>query len=181
MSFLKIKFDVTSFEPGVKVANERMVMGVREMEKKLEKAVIFHQVNCKGAMGSGVAGAIRAKWPIVFDEYKTFVDGFGKRDWKLLGMAQGVKVSDDIRVYNLFGQYDYGSDGHRRTEYHALEQAIKMAVNELEFDYKLQGFAVLIPDLIGCGLAGGDRRIVMEILKEAFQPVKNEVYICSIH
>ena len=31
---------------------------------------ICHQVNCQGVMGSGVAKAIRDKWPQVYEEYK---------------------------------------------------------------------------------------------------------------
>lgn len=177
---LNIKFDVTAFEPGVKLANERMVMGVREMEKSIDKAVILHQVNCMGAMGHGVAGAIRKKWPIVFDEYKTFVEGFRDRQWKLLGLSQGVTISPNLKVYNLFGQYDYGRDGIRRTEYHAFENALTMFASDLQYNYDVEGSAVLIPDLIGCGLAKGDRNVVMSIIKEVFKPVKNEIYICSI-
>ena len=30
---------------------------------------ICHQVNCQGRMGSGIAGQIREKWPIVYEMY----------------------------------------------------------------------------------------------------------------
>ena len=28
-----------------------------------------HQVNCQGRMGSGIAKAIKEKWPVVYSEY----------------------------------------------------------------------------------------------------------------
>ena len=31
--------------------------------------IICHQVNCRGAMNSGVAKAIREKWPEVYEQY----------------------------------------------------------------------------------------------------------------
>ena len=34
--------------------------------------IIMHQVNCKGSMNSGVAKAIKEKWPVVYDEYLRF-------------------------------------------------------------------------------------------------------------
>ena len=34
---------------------------------------ICHQVNCQGKMNSGVAKAIRERWPVVFEQYmKTY-------------------------------------------------------------------------------------------------------------
>ena len=34
-----------------------------------ENTIICHQVNCRAAMGAGLARQIRDKWPVVFDEY----------------------------------------------------------------------------------------------------------------
>ena len=36
--------------------------------------IICHQVNCQGVMNSGVAKAIREKWPEVYDNYKRWCD-----------------------------------------------------------------------------------------------------------
>ena len=33
---------------------------------------ICHQVNCQGAMNSGVAKAIRTKWPEAYNEYRAW-------------------------------------------------------------------------------------------------------------
>lgn len=44
---------------------------------------ICHQVNCRCKMGSGVAKAIRTKWPVVYTEYMGMAEdediGFGNK------------------------------------------------------------------------------------------------------
>ena len=55
-------------ENGLKIAP----MGAMKLDGNLLDSnadIIIHQVNCQGAMNSGVAKAIREKWPIVFDKY----------------------------------------------------------------------------------------------------------------
>lgn len=34
------------------------------------RGIVVHGVNCQGVMGSGVALAIRTKWPQIFESYK---------------------------------------------------------------------------------------------------------------
>lgn len=42
--------------------------------------IIAHGVNCRGRMSSGVAAAIRSKWPIVYDKYREMYDD-GEAKW----------------------------------------------------------------------------------------------------
>lgn len=46
-----------------------------------ENTIICHQVNCRAAMGAGLARQIRDKWPVVFDEYvkTTRISHYGMR------------------------------------------------------------------------------------------------------
>ena len=53
-----------------------MTMSVKLIEGNIltsptcnENTIICHQVNCRAAMGAGLARQIRDKWPVVFDEY----------------------------------------------------------------------------------------------------------------
>lgn len=77
---------------------------------KVQKGIIVHSVNCQGAMGSGVAGAIRRKWPQVFSSYKSFCDRHNNSH-DLLGKVDIVKIDDGLYVANVFGQEFYGNDG----------------------------------------------------------------------
>lgn len=144
------------------------------------KGIILHQTNCMGAMNNGVAKAIREKWPIVFEKYSEYVNSFGDQKWRLLGKAYRVRIDEHLSVYNLFGQYDFGYDNSRRTEYSALNNAMSIVISDVEFDYEMEGNDILIPDLIGCGVAKGDKTIVMEIIKHNFERYKGNVLICSI-
>lgn len=52
-------------------------------------AVICHQVNCQGKMNSGVAKAIREKWPEVYTRYRTKYEC----EVDLLGQIQPVIIN----------------------------------------------------------------------------------------
>ena len=81
---------------------------------------ICHQVNCQGKMNSGVAKAIREKWPVVYTKYlEKYVKADGYTD-ELLGEIQHVPVSALKCVINMFAQENYGYDGHRYTSYDAF-------------------------------------------------------------
>ena len=43
-----------------------------------DATVICHQVNCQGKMNSGVAKAIRNKYPRVYEEYVGYVGKIGR-------------------------------------------------------------------------------------------------------
>ena len=109
---------------------------------------ICHQVNCRNAMGAGVAALIADKWPIVKDKYRKAFEGL--KDWhSLLGKIQTVKVERNRYVVNIFGQDDYGHDGVY-TDYTALNRAFK------ELNKRFAGQTVAFPYGFGCGLGGGD-------------------------
>lgn len=69
-----------------------------------ENTIICHQVNCRAAMGAGLARQIRDKWPVVFDEYVKVCSP------KKLGDFQVVQVAPQLYVANLFGQSSFGRD-----------------------------------------------------------------------
>ena len=90
--------------------------------------LIMHQVNCQGKMNSGVAKAIREKWPKVFTEYLKLVNEklYGsEKAFSLLGVVQPVTVSETQKVLNLFGQDKYGYDGKQYTSYDAINTCFK--------------------------------------------------------
>lgn len=118
-----------------------------------ENTIICHQVNCRAAMGAGLARQIRDKWPVVFDEYVKVCSP------KKLGDFQVVRVAPHLYVANLFGQDGYGRD-KRYTNYAALTAALFRAMKENP------RATFRIPYGLGCGLAGGDWETVLDIIKE---------------
>lgn len=125
-----------------------------------KKGIILHQVNCMAVMGTGIALAIRTRWPKVFSEYRTFCQG--KRTSDLLGEFQLVQVEDDVWVGNVFGQERYGRS-RRQTDYDAVQESlIKMRV---EIHPHLEHVPIWYPKM-GCVNAGGDWQVVSRILDE---------------
>ena len=137
----------------------------------VESGIIVHQVNCQGVMGSGVAKAIRNKYPFVYESYNYMCKSYSEE--YLLGKANIVPVSNDLEVINLFGQLNYGKDGKRYTSYDALDNAF----NEISNVYHGDIFDFHFP-LIGCGLGGGNWNIVYNIILEHLN--KHNIHIWSL-
>lgn len=132
--------------------------------------VIAHQVNCKGVMGAGLAKQIRSRYPDVYTSYKKACN----TQTDLLGKVQLV-ATPDCRVANLFSQSDYGT-GKCYTNYEALT----MCLIKLRYRMEVLGLKELgLPYGLGCGLAGGNWKIVYEIIRDVFTPSKITVYICK--
>lgn len=144
---------------------------------------ICHQVNCQGAMGSGVARVIYYTWPQVREQYLKFarneIDGkaWADDEYKksLLGSVQMVDVSPNKDgsqfVLNIFGQYNCGrEEDHCYTDYKALEEAFNKIARGLKQDE-----AVAFPYGFGCGLAGGEWEMVLALMDKCF--AENDVII----
>lgn len=152
--------------------------------------VICHQVNCQGAMNSGIARAIRSKWPEVYYEYKE------KYDWAkgsasqhkeitvtpaayLLGSIQCVRVysqkeSKIKEVVNMFSQEKYGYNGAQYTSFDAFMNClwgIKAAF--------APGVTIGFPDHIGCCRGGANWRIIRTMIEEVLGE-DYEVYIYKL-
>ena len=90
-------------------------MNIKYIKKditELNEGVLVHGVNCRGVMGSGVAKAIRRKWPVVYDEYIKFVKQHDTAK-SILGKINPVIVSGKpfLSVINAFTQINYGRKG----------------------------------------------------------------------
>lgn len=115
----------------------------------VEKGVIVHGVNCQGVMGSGIAKAIRDKWPQVYTDYQAHCEGRSNTD--LLGTWQFVYINTNISVVNLFSQNQYGKTGERFAKPDKIEKALRNLITTL-IEYKIEH--PLCSAKIGCGLGG---------------------------
>lgn len=119
--------------------------------------IICHQVNCMGVMNSGVAKAIRQKWPIVFDKYKQYCTEHNNSK-KMLGSVLFVDIGNGQQVANIFGQYKYGYDGTQYTD----ETSLLAGVMKCQMYSK----SIALPYKIGCGLGKGNwERVYSELIK----------------
>ncbi len=142
-----------------------------------EAIIICHQVNCKGAMGAGLAKQIRSKWPSVYETYKRFCLKPLVQS-SLLGNCQLVNAEGSVWVANLFGQDGFGTD-KVQTDYTALKSALLVLYGEI-YKKNLTAATIRIPYNMGCGLAGGNWDVVEKIIKDVFDDSSVNVEIWKI-
>lgn len=128
--------------------------------------IICHQVNCQGAMNSGVAKAIREKWPEVYEQYK---DLCKKQEQTicLLGTMQPVEIQKTPARYvvNLFAQQYYGFNGIRFTDYEAFYNSIAHLSVQLASN---PDKTIAFPYKIGCVRGGANWNIIKTMIEEVF-------------
>lgn len=141
--------------------------------------IIAHQVNCMNAMGSGVAKAIREKYPLHYIDFMNDV-----RTSKL-GSYVMTDLTDKNRTYNehtdriifgLYGQYDCGTD-----KIHTDYKALLNAMQDMFVWCNLNGYSeVAMPYMIGSGLAGGDWNLIYEMIEILSKIFKVDVYLYDL-
>lgn len=129
----------------------------------IKRGIICHQVNCQGVMGSGLARAIRHKYPLVYDLYLALCNNSTPDE--LLGGTQlclaDIKDNKpELFVANIFGQKYYGRENKVYTDYSAVDKAFKFLAK-----MKHPDLPVYVPNHIGCGLGGGNWMRYLEIVK----------------
>lgn len=143
---------------------------------EVPRGIIAHGVNCQHAMGSGVALAIRKKWPIVYEHYMT-----GPQGLKALGRCVLINVDGSVRedlfVANCYTQLNYGKDG----AIYADRSAIRLSLSEVYRWADYYHLNVFMPK-IGCGLGGLDwEHDVLPIIEELDNKYESvSTTVCSI-
>lgn len=116
---------------------------------EVTQGVVAHGVNCQGAMNSGVAKAIKSKWPIVYTKFKE--QGAGRY---LLGTCDVIRINDDLWVSNCYTQEYYGRNPN--TKYASVSAIERSLYETLDFaNNRVKTKSLHIP-MIGCGLGGLD-------------------------
>lgn len=123
--------------------------------------IICHQVNCQGVMGSGVAKAIREKWPWVFASYHRCCERNNNDSTRLFGTIWGVKIDGDSRwLVNMFAQNLYGYDGNRYTSYDAFYKCLE----RIRDGDGLQNCSIAFPYKIGSDRGGASWDVIYAMI-----------------
>ena len=130
--------------------------------------VIAHQVNCQKKMNSGVAKAIREKYPVVFDKYCQTQPKLGLVDFVNTNSDNGCRY-----VANMYSQDMYGYDGKQYTDYDAFRQCCKRIVHKCKCNTE---YSVAMPYKIASDRGGADWDKIMDILLEEFTDVDLTLY-----
>lgn len=134
--------------------------------------VILHGCNTQGKMKSGLAKQISEKYPkaVEVDQYAL------KYGENKLGRFSVAILDDEKRIINGYIQDEIGTE-KRRVNYESLYQILEMLEQILSNANKNEGknYILGIP-AIGCGLAGGDIRILKAMLEVVFKESELKVY-----
>jgi O-acetyl-ADP-ribose deacetylase (regulator of RNase III) len=146
-----------------------MIHYVKDDITKSDCDIICHQVNCQGAMNSGVAKAIREKWPEVYEQYRALCKRQDGSGW-LLGVMQPVEIQHipPRYVVNLFAQQYYGYEGARYTDYEAFYNSISHLAIELAAAGG-KDKTIAFPYKIGCVRGGANWNIIRTMIEEVFE------------
>lgn len=143
-----------------------MKVSVGNILEEVTTGVIIQQVNAQGVMGSGIAKAIRDKWPVVFDEYKLWIASATaiRNGEPALGKVLLTQVEPTLVVANVVGQQFYrrqgDPEGRRYTSYDALDRAFTDLADVL------QGLPVSLHfPLLGSDRGGAHWPIVKSIIE----------------
>lgn len=113
--------------------------------------------NCFSTWGAGLNKSLKKEFPTA---YAADVNDW-KEPWEKIGSyTYSYQEECDCYIINAYTQYDYGTD-YRRFEYGAW----RMFLESFCRDFTIYNKRIGLPE-IGCGLAGGDVKIMKLILEE---------------
>ena len=137
----------------------------------VEFGIIMQGVNTRGVMGSGVALAIRNKWPVVYDEYKK--QPTGKH---MLGYVNMVYINDILYVANCFTQEYFGKDGRKYASVSAVAECLESCIT-----YATALVLPLYMPKIGSGLGGLNWSLDVEPIVNNLSEKNNiDIFVCDI-
>ena len=123
--------------------------------RKNENSLIVHCCNTLGAWGAGFVVPLGKRYPKAKESYLDYIHNSHVK----LGHVDEVKVADNIYVENLIGQ----------------SFLYKKKNGEIPCNY----LAIQMPR-IGCGLAGGDWRIIEKIINRQFCSNGIDVFVYDL-
>ena len=140
--------------------------------------VIVHQTNCTKGFGSGVAKAIKKKYPIVAEKHRLACEINevikGNNSNALLGKIQTISVDTGKVVINMYAQDKYGYDGAKYTSYDALDTCLKKVKKYcLEHNFN----RIAMPYKMSSVRGGASWDVVMAIVKSIFEDTDIEIEI----
>ncbi|UAV84498.1 hypothetical protein PHB09_002 [Pseudomonas phage PHB09] len=140
-----------------------------------EVRFIGHQANCFCTMNSGVAKAIRLRWPSVYaadcETRKGDPDKLGSFTVEIVKTATGLLGGV---VFNLYGQFNYGYDAKGYTDYEALKSSMQGMADDIAWMDK--PVKIGFPK-IGAGLGGGNWDKISAIIEEVFDEHDVTIYV----
>lgn len=136
--------------------------------------IIAHQINASGGFGSGVAGAIKKRYPEIAEKYHK---SYANSELELGGCYIWETNDKGVKIANLCGQYNYGYDGGQYTSYDALW----LSLSSLRKYCDENGVkTVAMPYGMSSVRGGAKWNIVLEMIKTAFEDSTTKIQIWKL-
>lgn len=142
--------------------------------------LIVHGCNAQGVMGSGVAKAIRDKYPKAFTDYEKVCNDYIHKKYpdgsnKILSNLIVSPQPDEKLIVNAITQEYYGRDKKRYVSYDAIDTVMK---NLFTYCWRNQINHIAMPK-IGAGLGGGNWDVIEQIILTHFSetsPIEVDIH-----
>lgn len=124
--------------------------------------VLMHQVNCQGAMNSGIAKSIRSEYNEHYKDYMDYCE-FHDNPSAILGTYVQTNIEFGT-IVGLFGQLKYGYGGEKYTNHVALIKA--MTDFTKQYRHMDEKPIIAIPKFMGCDRGGGSWELMEVLIQE---------------
>lgn len=151
---------------------------IGNMLEEIKRGVIIQQVNAQGVMGSGIALAIRQKWPVVWDEYhEVFTPNPSEAESRRrLGMVLHVEVGPDLWVTNIVGQQFYGRHEPRGAPRYTSYDAVDEALIKVAQFYQGTGLSLNYP-LLGSDRGGAHWPVIKALINHRLAGFEHSLWL----
>jgi O-acetyl-ADP-ribose deacetylase (regulator of RNase III) len=125
---------------------------------------IVHGCNAQGVMGSGVALAVKRKYPGAFESYRAEYERYGLK----LGHAYPHIVNPKLIIWNAITQEGFGQPT-RNMSYDAIQtcfEQINLFISSTHLNSPTNPPSEIHIPAIGAGLGGGNWEIIREIIEQ---------------
>lgn len=129
--------------------------------------IILHGANCFHTMGAGIAKYLKDKFPEAYlaDCYTPY------GDVNKLGGISNARISKGLWIVNCYTQFSFGDTVD--VDYQAVYSSLKKVSDIIKNYRKMSNVDVEIRSpQIGCGLAGGDWKVVDGIFEDLLPQAK---------
>jgi hypothetical protein len=142
----------------------------------IKSGILCQQVNCCGAYGAGLSGAISDKYPEVLSDFQAAYKKGPARELESkahpsqFGKCRLIQCEDDLYVANIYSQFYYGNPkytGKRYTDVEKLVNCVKW-LSEFFPDEKIylpHGYQNGTHNGIGAGLGGASFEEIFDAVK----------------
>ena len=139
----------------------------------VKTGVIVHGCNARGVMGAGVAKAVKQRYPGAYTAYRHAYEEGGLSVGQVIAYpVPNGNGALQLVIVNAIIQQTYGTD-RRQVDYAGFERAFVQVAHIT----RTFGFQDVHLPLIGCGLAGGDWRVIEPIIRRTLRGLRKHLWL----